>query len=422
MQKLISEFQNPGSVNIHAQIIFLLLFIVPGHPGITQEHHQVRELDLRAIRMIDLGSVIVNQYNDNREIVRSGDPDERVRVRSQETYVIRAEDPVIREMSQMDYSQLEDPIRAAIPMSDIRILPEVFVKPGAAEADDLYYRLAFESRLPLEYDHQEDLFLGSVKFFLIATAGGQNPSLNEPVQFEVVSNDIQHIEPALENINHISIPLTEIHLRGKDLADSAHIKILTRTNPDGYTTHLPVKPAIRLKPSRTHIPGLGVGKIPIDVFALGTRHSQTFQTNLSVERGSLSLDQIEISHQRPGKVELRSSGLGSVSMTANTTDWESNPVVLYYTFPWLFLGLALLGGILAGITRKVDPKKISRSKIIIVNAILGFVAAGLFYVLEYNFFKFDMSTAINEIGICIIAFIGARLFHSKGLERVLGTE
>jgi hypothetical protein len=87
---------------------------------------------------------------------------------------------------------------------------------------------------------------------------GDNNAHIEPVKIEVNSDEVTFINPGSFEINHLSIPSSNVELIADNVNDSASIKVITVSNPSGYTTYLKVKPSLELSSNRNKMQGLGI--------------------------------------------------------------------------------------------------------------------------------------------------------------------
>ena len=157
-----------------------------------------------------------------------------------------------------------------------------------------------------------------MKFILLSETPPDDYILKVPVMVEVVSDYIHTITPVTREIDHLSIPLTEIKFQGRDLSDSAQVKIITRSNPEGYITYLKIKPAIELNSKRSGMQGLGVQKIPVSVRVLGMSSKDSIMVSFSPEKGTVEPGTVFVHSNRPAVVNFRSEGLGYSTLSASS--------------------------------------------------------------------------------------------------------
>ena len=332
--------------------------------------------------------------------------------KANETYVIRTDDKKINSPDESAYNKMNPEVKSMFALKDIQVLPEKFVQTGAVEGSELIYSIGFESRRPLEYVFSARQFLGSMKFFLISESPSGNEQLTEPVLIEIVSDDIDAIDPVSREIDHVSIPLTEIALQGPDLSDSAQVKIITKSNPKGYETFIKVEPAIEMKSSRRSFQGLGVQKIPISVRVMGSSARDSVKVSFNVEQGTVIPNAVYVHYQSPSIVELRSEGLGTAKLTTSAI-FTSNELEFQYIFPWLFILMAIAGGVIGGLAKYfTNQEKLTLLKSLLKGVVMGFFGAVVYYVLGFSLLEFEVSDIFNEFAVlgfsALVAFFGVR--------------
>ncbi len=163
-----------------------------------------------------------------------------------------------------------------------------------------------------------------MKFFLFPESTPSSYTLKIPVLIEVVSNDIRTIDPVSEEIDHLSIPLTEIRFEGSDLSDSAQIKIITKSNPEGYETFLRVRPAIKSYSKRRTIQGFGVQTIPVSVRVVGSSLIDSVKVTFNPGKGTVEPGASYVRYDRPSVVNLRSEGIGSITLNTSSIFGQTN--------------------------------------------------------------------------------------------------
>ena len=356
--------------------------------------------------------MIIQRFQDNTLQVEQT-PAATFQFKPNQTYVIRTEEEKIANPDQSVYSKLSPELKSRYTQKDIKLLPEKFVQTGAAEGSELVYSIGFESKRPLEYIFSAQQFLGTMKFFLISESPSVEDQLTQPVLIEIVSSDIDAINPDSKEIDHVSIPLTEIELKDPDLSDSAQVKIITKSNPEGYETFVKVEPAIEIKSTRRRFQGLGVQKIPISVRVMGSSLRDSVKVSFTVEKGAVIPNNTYVHFQSPSIVHLRSEGLGKAKLTTAAI-FTSNELQFQYLFPWLFILMALLGGVIGGLAKYfTNQEKLTLLKTILKGMVMGFFGAVVYYVLGFSLIKFEVSDIFNEFAVlgfsALVAYFGVRV-------------
>jgi hypothetical protein len=125
------------------------------------------------------------------------------------------------------------------------VIPELHVEADSGQADPIAYRIVFTSLQPLHYNDSLKKFTANLAFLLM-NESGDNTAHIDPVKIEVNSDDATFIKPRSFEIDHLSIPSSDVELIADNVNDSASIKVITVSNPLGYTTYLKVKPSLEL--------------------------------------------------------------------------------------------------------------------------------------------------------------------------------
>ncbi len=338
--------------------------------------------------------------------------------RPNQTYVIQPKDRNITKMNQAVYDNLDTELKRKYSPADIKLLPETYMQTGATGQHQILYRIGFESKLPLEYLFRSGQYEGSMKFFLFPESASADNTLKIHVPIEIVSNDIRTIDPASEEIDHFSIPLTEIKLQGNDLSDSAQVKIITKSNPEGYETYVNVRPAIELESKRTALQGFGVQKIPISVKVLGSSMKDSVKVSFNAGKGTVIPGAVYVRYDSPKVVSLRSEGIGMTSLTTSSA-YNSNELEFTYTFPWMFILMAMIGGMIGALAKYFSKQeKQSFLNSLVMGILFGFMGSVVYYVLGIKLISLDVSDVFNEFAVlgfsALVAFLGIRVPANEG--------
>ena len=291
---------------------------------------------------------------------------------------------------------------------EVKVIPELHVEPASGLAEATAYRIIFTSQQPLRYNDALKKFSAKLAFLLMNESGSNTASI-EPVKIEVTSDEPMSIKPGSFEINHLSIPSTNVELITDNVNDSASVKVITVSNPSGYITYLKVKPVLELSSNRTKLQGLGIQQIPIAVSFSGSKSFDSVSVTFNPEKGTVSPNPLKMRYNETATVYLRSEGIGKTVLIATASSIKSNPLPFTYTFPWPFLLATILGGLAGTFIRQNTNgarKKIT-SKVILVGIVTGLIGAAAYYVLGINLLGLSFSAAFNEIAVFVISALFA---------------
>ncbi|MGF1637931.1 MAG: hypothetical protein ACFCUU_12720 [Cyclobacteriaceae bacterium] len=304
----------------------------------------------------------------------------------------------------------------SIDLSELRILPELYLARGRNTNSENVYQIIFTSILPFRYQFDDKEFKSKIGFSLIKQPpdGNQNYQLNQPVSLEIASNIIQNIQPKHLEINRLYFPSYDVELADRNVRDSAMIRIITKSNTTGYETYIKVEPALELSSNRITLQGFGVQETPVSVRFIGSSSTDSVRVELNAEKGNIEPRSIYLKYNEPKSVMLRSEGMGETKISATASNTTSNSLQLEYIFPWLFIVFSIAGGIFGSIakfyTRKNHPKL--NFKPILGGALIGVIGAIAYYVLGLNLLQLQVSATFNEFAVfgfsTLCAFVGLK--------------
>lgn len=287
-------------------------------------------------------------------------------------------------VSEVKEAQVPKPLITTYPSGDFRAIPEILFSKVKGSEDIVSYRIFFTSSIPFEYDHDKDLFEGGLGFVLVNALDNLVVSeLEDPVYVEVVSTEIEEIAPKKLEINHLSLPSSEISMSQKDGVDSLKIKIITNSNLEGYETYVPIRPTLNLSVQETSIMAFGVEKTQLNVALKGSSTADSVEVSFSTDK--IIPSKFKIAANETKQVELRSgNSLGKINIKASgrglkAQEYVSNTLEIRFVFPWLFILIAAIGGLLGHIARN---RKSTEWQYSYLGMIDGLLAAIFFFFLN----------------------------------------
>lgn len=131
-------------------------------------------------------------------------------------------------------------------------------------------------------------------------------------------------------------------------------------------------------------------------------------------------DELRLSSAGTATTVLRSSWFGPSTVTARSVPFEDATIQVEFLFPWIFLGIALLGGVLGGAAGWLSGKEgASATRRVVRSAFLGLIAAVLFAV-GVNVTPFNPTVTTGQAVVfgvaAVMGFLGTfKMGGSSGL-------
>lgn len=204
---------------------------------------------------------------------------------------------------------------------------------------------------PLRRMKGKPVFDGSLIVFLEdADKPNEQQTLTQPVMLEVAA-PVDQIAPERISLTHTNLPSTSINFQAGYPADSVSVKLITSVHTEGYTTYLPVLPAIDFPGSGQSLQGWGLEQIPVTIQLRGITGQQSYSIALEASDGSVNPTTVTLRGGEPQTVHFRSRGLHGGVLRASNPLLESAEAQFAYRIPFAFMIAALLGGLVGGYFR-----------------------------------------------------------------------
>ncbi|MBK7027988.1 MAG: hypothetical protein IPH45_01705 [Bacteroidales bacterium] len=298
----------------------------------------------------------------------------------------------------------------------IFMVPELYYAKESVTGLQIAYRILFIDAAPLKYDFARKLFEGSIRFIPLevnneGTSQSGQKKLSNPeeilVSYGTISKPLQ--------IQSINWPPLDISVQSVEALDSVEVKILTVSNPLGYPKKLGVEPAIVLSSARTRIQGMGIQTIPVHISLKGVSGNKAIPLGIETSLGSLDSSRIVVVGDQPTIVNLRSESIGNIEIKAVNQKYRSNVLELKAVFPWLFLLLALLGGLIGALGKNLLGKNKVRFRPLAMGSILGLIAAVAYWGLGIVLIGFSIETrGFNEAMVMGLGLLAGYFGFSVG--------
>jgi hypothetical protein len=298
--------------------------------------------------------------------------------------------------------------------SGISMLPELYYAKEAVTNNQITYRILYVDSAPLRYDFGRKLFEGGIRFLAVESdySGGTSPvqktlSVPEEIRVSFGSGSIPL------NIKSINWPPEDVTITAPNALDSLRVKILTISNPEGYPKYIPVEPAIILSSKRESIQGFGLQTMPVAVTLKGVSSFKPVPVTVQSSLGTINNPNLVLTSSSPNEVILRSEGQGKIDLDVVNTTYLSNSISVTAIFPWLFLILAITGGLIGSIGKKLKGRGKVTLRVIVYGCILGLIVAVVYYGLGINLLNISFEDrGYNEaivFGMGLLAgFVGIR--------------
>lgn len=270
------------------------------------------------------------------------------------------------------------------------------------------YRPIFVSEGPLRYRHTADVFEGT---FLLGLQDSARPTATRDITASVrmrFAGDADSIAPDSVVLRQTNAQMERIRVFSQGSVDSLRVLIVPPFAPGGVNVWLPIQPALAFEQTPSGIQGWGVEGATLVVGTRGTQSRDSTLVTLSVSRGSLETNRIVVT-QGGAVVKLRSAGLGPATVSARAPGWSPAQVTIRYQLPIMFLGAALLGGVLGGIVAYSNARRRSTAllrRFVVKGIVVGLLTCVAYFGVGINLLQFNVQIQFfNELVVFALAAI-----------------
>jgi len=300
-----------------------------------------------------------------------------------------------KQMTALDRTELRN-IGDFKPETKIYTLPELYYGREAITNEQITYKILFIDSAPLRFDLSKNAFEGSVSFLPVETSGSGNPlqkKLASPNDI-IVSYGVEKIPLKITDVNW---PPMDVNVNDSNPRDSVGVKVLTISNPLGYEKFLDVEPTIMLSSTRNTIQGFGIQTLPVNVSLKGVSSYKPISVTIESSLGTVDKSSITLADDQSQQIVFRSEGLGDINLKAYNSNYGSSSISIKAIFPWLFLILSLLGGLIGSLGKGLLGKEKISSRHLAYGSIAGLMAAVAFWGLGIMLIGFQTEMrGINE--------------------------
>ncbi|MEO1245486.1 MAG: hypothetical protein AAFX56_07325 [Pseudomonadota bacterium] len=234
----------------------------------------------------------------------------------------------------------------------------------------------------LSFDGASGDYVGSFDVALTYLPDQRDPPpLDPPISVSIAAPNAERISPAPLKIDTVnqwhSVNIAVRNLQQNDYA----VSISANPSDEGDRIEMPVsRPRIDLSANPAEpIDGWGIGKTTITVHAQGIKNPAGYEVTLASTAGTLNPTSVVLDAQGRGEAYLRSSRANAADVSVrNTGSFTTSDLRVKFAQPWLFLGLAVLGGVLGAILQRKGRKHWFKG--LAIGAVTGVVMALLYAV------------------------------------------
>lgn len=260
--------------------------------------------------------------------------------------------------------------------------------------------------------------------FEVALVNTQNPPdqsvLDEPISVAISAPGALNVNPmplAIDRLGRWNGVAISVSSPG-----SSSYEVGVSADPVNEGNRIPLlvtRPKITLGATPASITGWGIGNSEIDVRAEGVRSPEGIRVTLQSTQGTLANGSVTLDAQGFGTVGLRSSRHAGATISVRDDRYVSNRISVNFETPWLYLALAIAGGLLGAFVKGTGRKQWMKASAI--GAASGLLAA-LIYSVGINWVATAFpGTTLAKGGEAVVFVLGA-LGAYLGIGTLLSSE
>lgn len=229
--------------------------------------------------------------------------------------------------------------------------------------------------------YRDGAFRGSIRVGVEdSLQTGSAVPLPSPIRF-FVSGTADSIHRPDTVVDHTNLPFPAIALVEASPGPVVSLNVRSTLHTDGVGVDIPVHlDTLALDASPRSVQGMGLEEVRL---LLGPAPSGAgVAVRLVADQGNLAENVVRLSPDGTAETTLRSSWIGTSTITARGVAFAEAQTTIDFVFPWLFLAVALVGGALGGLAAWLQKKqsKAAWFRRVGSGAVLGLVAAVLYAV------------------------------------------
>ncbi len=308
--------------------------------------------------------------------------------------------------------------------AEVSTLPAPLMAPAETETGQTY-ALSWELITPggtfkawgrdstgLSFDGASGGYVGSFDVALTYVPELANPpQLNPPISVSIAAPNAELISPAPLRIGSVN-QWHSVDIAVRALPEDRYsVSISANPADDGDRIEMPVsRPRVELSANPAGpIDGWGIGRTSIVVQAQGIRNPAGYEVALTSTAGILNPARVVLDAQGRGETFLRSSrqNLANVSVR-DAGNFTATELRVQFAHPWLFLALAIVGGLLGSILTQKGRQHWLKG--LTIGAVTGVVMA-LLYAVGVNWMGQVFPSADLALGgealVVVLGAVGA---------------
>jgi hypothetical protein len=180
---------------------------------------------------------------------------------------------------------------------------------------------------------------------LMVTAQGASAITPKPLQLDVLSRWF----PVVIQIPDVSGTKYRVAVSADPLDEGDDVELLV------------ARPEIHISPASTDIIGWGIGTTEIRISARHMKSPDKYPVILTSDHGGIDPGKVTLDSMGTAVATLRSNSAGSTKVGTSNTGVVSHFAEVTFGAPWLFLALAMAGGLLGALIRKDTRQQMGRA-------------------------------------------------------------
>lgn len=258
----------------------------------------------------------------------------------------------------------------------ISVIPEIYYAKDRVTNKQISYVIFFVEGTPLRLDTADNVFKGIIRFLPVQsdtlTLGERGTKILEVPDTIHVSYGKTSTPIVISQINY---PPIDVEIKDDKPIDSVFVKILTKMNIFGYNKTLFIEPAIVLSSNRSTIQGFGIQSMPFYVTLKGITTYKPIPIALTSTLGDIDSTILTLTNNYPVKIQMKSEWFGTIKISVAENHYVSNSLSVAAVFPWVFLLLSVLGGLLGGVGKKWKGRSKITARVIGYSCFIGLFVA-----------------------------------------------